>query len=81
VKAYTTGTSTKSKKILSIAIAAAVMFNTTTTVFATSEDRAKLMEAAGESEVALNPAIEQQAKITKDEAKKIAKNKLREYLD
>jgi hypothetical protein len=71
----------KSKKILSIAIAAAVVFNTTATVFATSEDRTKLMEAAGESQVALNPVIEQQAKITKDEAKKIAKTKLKEYLD
>ena len=81
MKAYTTGTSMKSKKILSIAIAAAVVFNTTATVFATSEDRTKLMEAAGESQVALNPAIEQQAKITKDEAKKIAKTKLKEYLD
>lgn len=74
----------KSKKLLSIVIATVVTLGTTSTAFASPmEEKIKLMQAAGEIKgvVVTNPELEQKAKISKDRAREIGKEKLKEYLD
>jgi hypothetical protein len=79
----TGGIGMKSKRLLSTIIVTAMIFGTSSSVFAAEDTKTSSTINSSEvkSSASVTVAIEQQAKISKDEAKKIAKDKLKEYMD